>query len=290
MSVELHRDLAMKAIYDLGIWKACWPIWEPEINKRTANLTDAQRIYELGSQLREIFFVTNAGQRGQSEVSRAGTAWECLVCWYLNLVFSGTSAVAMRQSKKTVPAVLLDATAVSYGTIQTNTESDLCVVVYPTGFGVPEVPGGYKAALDQAVAGIVGQVELGVVQCKTSWADNAQVPMLWDMVYRASFGSGTNVHIGKYGTTIDHLKRFSYSFVTVPTQKSLFKPNLMPVKRVSSLSGGNYWGMPTSPGVAYSVSEIFTRNFVTAFKQPVQASIGQAISGKVGLFANDEAQ
>jgi hypothetical protein len=116
MSVELHRDMAMKAIYDTKTWKSCWPRWEPEINRRTANLADPQRIYDLGSQLREIFFLTNTGQRGQADVAAAGAAWECLVCWYLNLVFSGTSAVAMRKSKELVPSILLDATTVSLAT------------------------------------------------------------------------------------------------------------------------------------------------------------------------------
>ena len=25
--------------------------------------------------------------------------------------------------------------------------------------------------------------EIGVIQCKTNWNDNAQIPMLWDMIY-----------------------------------------------------------------------------------------------------------
>lgn len=275
----------MKAIYATKSWKTCWPIWEPEIRKRTANLSDPKKVYDLGAQLRDVFFLTNTAGRTQSSVSGAGTAWECLVCWYLNLVFSGTNAVAMRQSGRVVPGILLDATTISYGTTQTNTESDLCVVVYPSGFAFPSAPHGYKAALDKATIGAIGQVELGIVQCKTSWADNAQIPMLWDMVYRASFGSGTHVHIGRNGTSVSHLKRFSYSFVAVPTQKNPFKASLMAVKRVNALSGGNYWGMPSSPGVAFSLSEIFTRNFGAAFKKPVQASIADAIAGKIGLFA-----
>ncbi|MNT38344.1 hypothetical protein D3C72_1745310 [compost metagenome] len=143
----------------------------------------------------------------------------------------------------------------------------------------------YLKALSDAIAIHLGHVELGIVQCKTNWNDNSQIPMLWDMVYQASFGPGTHVRIGRNGYAISHLGRFSYSFVTTPTQKSLPKPGSMPVKRTNKLSGGNYWGLPTTAGVALSLAEIFTRNFGSAFKQSVQASISDAIKSKAGLFA-----
>jgi hypothetical protein len=284
MSIEIQRKMAMDAIHATTTWQACWPIWEPEILRRTGNLSDARKIYELGSQLKDIFFLTNTGERSQSSVSGGGAAWECLVCWYLNLVFSGTNAVAMRQSRAVVPAVLLDATTITYGNFQTNTESDLCVIVYPDAFPFPAAGKSYLKALSDAIAIHLGHVELGIVQCKTNWNDNSQIPMLWDMVYQASFGPGTHVRIGRNGYAISHLGRFSYSFVTTPTQKSLPKPGSMPVKRTNKLSGGNYWGLPTTAGVALSLSEIFTRNFGSAFKQSVQASISDAIKSKAGLF------
>ena len=28
-------------------------------------------------------------------------------------------------------------------------------------------------------------LEIHIIQCKTNWNDNAQIPMLWDMVYSA---------------------------------------------------------------------------------------------------------
>lgn len=190
----------------------------------------------------------------------------------------------MRRNKRLVPSILLDATAVSYGTTQTNTESDLCVVVYPPGFSFPTGKRRYKENLDNAARTAVGSIELGMIQCKTSWADNAQIPMLWDMVYRGDFKPSSVVHIGRRGVSIEHLKKFTYSFATVPTQRKAFKPTMMAVKRVSSLSGGNFWGMPTSAGVAFSLSEIFIRNFSAAFEKPVPESVADAITRKVGLF------
>lgn len=56
-------------------WAACLPLWEKEILLRTDGLTNAAKIYQLGSQLKEIFFKTNTGARTQSAVSGAGTAW-----------------------------------------------------------------------------------------------------------------------------------------------------------------------------------------------------------------------
>lgn len=30
---------------------------------------------------------------------------------------------------------------------------------------------------------MVGNLEAHIIQCKTNWNDNAQIPMLWNMVY-----------------------------------------------------------------------------------------------------------
>jgi len=292
MTAEHHRQLAMQAIWNIKTWSKCWPVWEKELAKRSANFTDARLVHELGSHLREVFFSTNTGRRDQSDVSGGGVGWESLVTWYLNLVLSGTNAVAMRQSKKIMPKTLLDATTVRYGTHQTNTESDVCVVVYPDDFNFPKANDTFMSNLDQEVSNRIGDIELGVIQCKTNWNDNAQIPMLWDMVYRASFGPGTGIHIGKSGYSIKHLKRFTYSFVTVPSQKDTKKKksiphssSQIPVKRVSALTGGNYWGMPTKSGVALSLSEIFDSNFSVAFNVNVRASIQNAMSAKTGLFS-----
>jgi hypothetical protein len=285
MGAELHRAMAMSAIYKSKTWQACWPTWEPAILAKTGNLGDPGKILALGSQLRDVFFLTSDSTRSQSSVSSAGTAWESLVCWYLNLVFSGTTAVAMRAGRDVVPAPVLDATTLTYGTAQTNTESDLCAIVYPDDFPFPPPGKDFKPQLDIAVKSSFSALELAVIQCKANWNDNAQIPMLWDLVYRATFANNSNVTVGRNGFTTKHLKKFSYAFVTAPTQKSPIKPGSMPVKRVSGLSGGNYWGMPTVSNAALSLSEIFTRNFSSAFKVPVPASIAVAMNAQVGLFA-----
>lgn len=277
----------MSSIASITTWQKCWPSWEREIYARTDNFNDPTKIHELGNHLREIFFSTNTGSRDQGALSGGGAGWESLVTWYLNTVLSGTNAVAMRQSKAIVPRTILDATTISYGNNQTNTESDVCVVTFPNGFSFPKEDSKFIDNLNLEVSKRISEFELGVIQCKTNWNDNAQIPMLWDMVYRAQFGSETGIYIGKNGYSVKNFRRFNYAFVTVPSQKEGRMPNKasnMAVKRVSSLSGGNYWGLPTKSGVALSLSEIFDRNFSSAFTTNVRASIKQAIDRKIGVF------
>lgn len=214
MTAEYHRDLAMQSIKGIKTWQDCWPVWEAALGRLSSNFSDAKKVHLLGDHLRDVFFATNTGGRDQGSLSGGGAGWESLVSWYLNIVFSGTNAVAMRQSKSVVPRTLLDATTIRYGNHQTNTESDVCVIVYPEDFVFPDPDKKFMNELDKEIARRIGDIELGVIQCKTNWNDNAQVPMLWDMVYRASFGPGTNIHIGMNGYSVKHLRRFSYSFAT----------------------------------------------------------------------------
>lgn len=79
-----------------------------------------------------------------------------------------------------------------------------------------------------------------IIQCKTNWNDNAQVPMFGDLVYSATyFKSG--VSVGNNGYLIMDVNWFTYSFVTVPRVKlEKIKENSVCVLRVRYLSEGNY--------------------------------------------------
>ncbi len=172
---------------------------------------------------------------------------------------------------------------INYGSDQTNTESDLIVIVFPDSFSFP--PLGVKFSdLSALIEPKIATFELGVIQCKTNWNDNAQVPMLWDMIYRAKGFNDHSISIGRNGSSIYDLRKFTYSFVTVPTQKDPYKATDMAVKRVRNLSGGNYWGKPSQNGVAMNVCEIFNRNFRSAFDKAILASISEAITAKSGVF------
>lgn len=82
----------------------------------------------------------------------------------------------------------------------------------------------------------------------------------WDAVYSATkFRSSVTVR--RDGYAITDAARFTYSFVTVPTVKpSKFKKDSIPVLRVRSLSGGNYWGMSSAPSIADLIKEMINRN------------------------------
>jgi len=282
-NIEGYRAAILKDLFSSKTVETAWSVWEPLILQKTKNLTDPSLCYNLGPHLSDIFTSTSETGRGQEVLSAAGNAWEALVCWYLNLGFSGTKAVAMRQKRTLVPACLRDSATISYGPDQTNTESDLIVVVFPEGFQFP-VDNKSLTNLSREIAPKISSFEMGIVQCKTNWNDNAQIPMLWDMVYRAQGFNDHSISIGRNGFSIYDLKRFTYSFVTVPSQKKPFSQTGMAVKRVRNLSGGNYWGKKTQNGVASNINEIFSRNFRSAFDRPIIDSIASAISGKLGVF------
>jgi hypothetical protein len=259
---DVVRQTIVEDILRTGVTNACWPTWERIFRDHLGTKPSADSILSLGARLSEIFSSTRgAGVRGQSEVSGAGTAWEALVCYYLNLCLVGTSSVVFRKRSQ-VPVVIRDALTVSYRSVPANTESDMVAVTFPEDdpyLALPlagrERPG---ERLDFIAAKRFGEVAVTVVQCKTNWNENAQIPMLWDMVYNTKDFRDSRIEVGIKNRNLSELKWFAYSFVTVPTNRlELYKPTTLAVRRVHELSGGNYWGRPTKSGVARSMQEIF---------------------------------
>ena len=201
-----------------------------------------------------------------------------------------------------VPKSIQDAITVNYGNFACNTESDITVITFPD---LPD----YNTQIDDLAVmnnGVLidtyrrnkfntelsdflsardfDNYEIGVIQCKTNWNDNAQIPMLWDMIYSANGFRGRNITIGRNGFNIHNASNFSYSFVTVPSnQNANYKDSSVAVKRVTNLSGGNYWGLPTEHNVARSLKEIFTNNFQTGYPNNIRTEIRNAIP----IFDND---
>lgn len=286
--IEQYRSLVMSHLRSIPTFKECEPIWEKVAGGKTSGFSDAGKVLDLGSKLQSLFVATKTDSRSvgnsQSAVAKAGVAWEGLVVWYLNLVFSGTNAIATTKVKHLLPDPVENAISINYGSFQTNSESDVIVIVLPEYNGEPLIEDG--KILPSYFGTNIHKIEVGVLQCKTSWADNAQIPMLWDMVYRLA-GNDGSLSVGKNGFSKSHFRKFTYSFVATPSQKDAlnkFLPTHMPVKRVRNLSGGNFWGLPSKGDVALSFKEIFTRNFGSAFNGSVPASIDTAISHRVGLF------
>lgn len=280
--IEYLREASIDNLFSTNGFISAWPTWQAKINSLAPAKTQHQ-LLDLGDHLREIFYTTNnSSLRTQSDVSGGGANWEALVCWYLNLCLIGRRTVVIKHSKKLLPDPISNAITVNYGSFISNTESDLIAITFPDKqhynidkdkISINDTDGNivptYKKRskkynllpiLNALVADDFKDVEIHVIQCKTNWNDNAQIPMLWDMIYSAkTFRTG--ISIGRGGYSISDIKSFTYSFATVPTVKlDKLAPTSVAVQRVRNISGGNYWGLPTKSGVASSIKEMLDRN------------------------------
>jgi hypothetical protein len=290
------KKLSINEIFAIPTFRNCWAIWHTEIIRLLGNNYNENQILNLGDHLTEIFRQTGGGGRGQGELSASGTAWEALVCWYINLCTVGSRVAAFRRMGL-VPQAIQDAITVNYGNFACNTESDITLIVFPNqpeyniDVGQLNITDNNGALIPSIVKNKINpnlinhlsardfhEFEIGIIQCKTNWNDNAQIPMLWDMIYSSGGFRGRNITIGRNGFNIQNAHGFSYSFVTVPSnQNAAYNPNGVPVKRVTNLSGGNYWGQPTVQNVARSLKEIFTNNFQTGPRTTLRTDIRAAI-------------
>lgn len=262
---EFRRDV-LRHLTALAARTIPWDDFRRSITHRLGTTPTAQDIFDLGGHLKEVF-MSHRRTRSQGDLSRGGASWEILICWYLNLVFWGTDAVAIRPVAAVVPAVVREALSVRVKGVLTTKETDLLVIA------VPSQPAGAvldRDAIDRAIRANPTATALGVIQCKTNWNDNSQIPMLWNIVYSARNQQVPNVTVGAMGVSPASFGGFSYAFVTVPTNamkngQEPFSASTTAVVRVSGLSGGNYWGNPSKTGVADQVSEYFGRNFASVF-------------------------
>ena len=197
-----------------------------------------------------------------------------------------------------MPTPIAHAITVNYDNFTSNTESDLIAVTFPNKphytadkseiaakdtndkmVPISAKNGVYNllSVLNALVDNDFTSLEIHIIQCKTNWNDNAQIPMLWDMVYSAeTFRKG--ITIGKNGYSIMDISKFSYSFATVPTVKlDKISPTSVAVQRVRNLSGGNYWGRPSQTGIAKSSQEMLTTNLSTGHESRILDTIKTAI-------------
>lgn len=278
--VEKLREDAVKQLFSINGFRSVWSTWKSVINTKAPNNTPTQLI-NLGDNLREIFYSTNTSNgRTQSDVSGGGANWEALVCWYLNLCNTGRRTVVIKHNKKLIPSPISNAITVNYGNFISNTESDLIAITFPdkpeynmdiNSINIADENGirvettirnkyNLLGILNALVARDFAEIEIHIIQCKTNWNDNAQIPMLWDMIY-SSTAFKTGITIGREGYSINNARLFTYAFATVPTVKpEKITRSSVSVSRVRNLSGGNYWGKPTENGIASSIKEILNRN------------------------------
>lgn len=233
-------------------------------------MASPQQILDIGDHLSFAFQLQQLRNiRDQAAVSAAGSAWADLVAVYINLVLAGTDAVALTRSF--VPDCVKEALKVTYRGQPAALQSDIdLMVLFVPGLMPIKSPGRARTAVtkafSEACTGRFGDLSVTLFQLKTNWNDTAQVPMLWNMIYNVTASgqmpqNGFSVGGGRYH--LKGLRKFSYGFVTVPTQSDLtaFKPTSMPVCRVAGCSGGAYWGRPTKNGVIKSIKEYFNHQY-----------------------------
>lgn len=201
--VEQLRKEAVNQLFTLNSLTNSWNTWAHEINNKFAPLRTNVQILNLGDHLYDIFNSTNnESGRAQNIVAGGGAAWESLVCWYLNLCSIGRRTIVIKQNKKLIPDPISDAITVNYSNFASNTESDLIALTFPDrkefsddislinakdekGRLIPiSIRGKYntKKLLNALVTKYFTEIEIHIIQCKTNWNDNAQIPMLWDMI------------------------------------------------------------------------------------------------------------
>lgn len=269
-SIEQLRCQVVKELMALSTIKKVWPHWLKDIRRISSDYTALSNndLKIIGNDLYNIFRQTTNGTRSQGEVAAGGTAWESLICWYLNLCLVGSRTVVIKAKKNNIPQAILDSISVNYGNFKSNTESDLLAITFPNNnellTPVSESHHEIMQRINRIVSDNFTDTELTVIQCKTNWNDNAQIPMLWDLIY-SSEGFTTDTTVGSGGYSHKKLKKFSYAFVTVPTvDPDKIKQTSTCVQRVLHLSGGNYWGRPSKSGVAMNIFDIMNRNFQTS--------------------------
>ena len=301
--IEFLRQKSIEKLFNMNSFQTNWEnIWQASISEQLGTTPTPRNILNLGDHLGDIFRTTGREGRGQDEVSAAGATWEALVCWYLNLCLAGSRVVVFKQSKDMIPEPIRDSLTVLYGNFPSNTEADLIAITFPNHADYTNPIENLLTNADLDAEGIQAftnrgrfkfkevlnvlsdrdfdNFEINVIQCKTNWNDNAQIPMLWDMIYRAE-GFAEQITVGRNGYNINRLNRFSYSFVTVPTvRRDRITENSTQVKRVINLSGGNFWGYPTLNNVAQSIKEIINRNYGNGTNYNVLTStLPQLITG-----------
>lgn len=293
--IEALRADVIKDIFSNNSFCNSWMVWKPLLKEKCLNIQDSKAIIDLGDSLRDVFQSTRPenGRGGQSDISKAGNLWESIVTWYLNLCFIGSRAVVIRKCSS-LPKPIKDALTVYYDNLACSAEPDLTVIVFPdkpifTGnpdtFLTPRAKKIDYNILSQEVSKLFELFQVGVIQCKSNWNENSQIPMLWDIVYNSGGIPSQNIMVGTETYNLKDLRRFTYSFVTMPSNNlDGYTPTRVEISRVRNLSGGNYWGVPTLNGIAKSIKEIF-RLFDNAFNTSIKSTLNAELAALSSEFS-----
>ena len=265
LKVNNHKKKYLEHLFNIGSFKSSFPIWKKDIKTSFGSPFNGNSLFELGNNLSNIFKKTSDDTQSQSQKTAGGAAWECLITWYLNLIFWNTPVIAVRSKKDFVPSCIMDSLTVTISANSTNSESDIVI------FDVPEhyIFDKNNLKIHEHYENNIEKSTLINLQCKTNWNDSAQIPMLWDMVYNST-SKLPHVSVGRNGFNPQSYLNFKYAFVTVPTQKRPIKSDSVAVARVKNITGGNYWGKETKKDVALCINELPGRFYSKYFSGGVK--------------------
>lgn len=293
---EQLRAAQMKHISEIKSFQADWPARRAFLLSKLgpANGITRQKLLSLGNHLSEAFQLVGSADRSQGALSAAGTVWEALVVWYANLCLAGTHAICFRGGAFAPDAVKF-ALSVQHESTLLRSEPDVIIVSLAAldGESVQQSATKMHSRFGELASECFSEVGLINLQCKTNWNDNAQIPMLWNMLYNQARKGAVipnGFTIGRKGFSLHGVGHFGYGFVTVPSQKPTeFEQNDLAVLRAKTMTAGNYWGHASKSGVALSISELF--NFFNRNPRvfPAASTVGKAAteeikSGSIRLF------
>jgi hypothetical protein len=266
---EALRNEVLDRLFTLKTFSADWPERRAFFLNELGPEPGQSDVLALGDHLSEAFQIKKNMGRAQSALAGAGDTWEALVVWYLNLCLVGTSAVCVRPTH--APAPIRDALSVVFEGNLLRHEPDVLVVSSRVLGGEWNGSGSVKDAVSRLIDQQMSDTAIVNVQCKTNWNDNAQIIMLWNALYAQARSGQPMVGgftIGHNYKSLRELKFFAYAFATVPTNSpDEYQAGHVPVLRVKGISGGNYWGRPSKPGVCASLG-MFANN---AFSKHAEA-------------------
>ncbi|MBK6750299.1 MAG: hypothetical protein IPG67_09880 [Acidobacteria bacterium] len=182
--IEQLRTEAVSDLFRLKGFGTHWNLRQEFFLNKLAGATKKSDLIRLGDCLSGAFKLAGSDDRSQGSLSSAGSTWEALVVWYLNLCLVGTHAVCVRGGPL-CPKPIKDALSVCFENSVLRSEPDV-ILISSKALAESTVADTRKNLLLKA-SDIVEETfdKTGVVnfQCKTNWNDNAQIPMLWNMLY-----------------------------------------------------------------------------------------------------------
>jgi hypothetical protein len=295
--IEQLRSEAVGDLFPLKGFGTQWKLRQKFFLEKLGGSKKKSDIIKLGDCLSVAFKLTGSEDRSQGSLSSAGSTWEALVVWYLNLCLVGTRAVCVRGAPLS-PAPIRDALSVCFENSVLRSEPDVILISSEALAKAPAVANRKEmlAKANEVIEESFEKTGLINFQCKTNWNDNAQIPMLWNMLYNQSRKGAlipNGFSIGRNGYSLKNLGFFGYSFVTVPTQKKGpqgYKAENLDVMRVKTMSAGNYWGHPSRNGVCMSLAEFFNFFNRSSAVFPNVSDVGKVAAAWLNTGTQDAAE